>query len=214
MERELERCKRLIGFLDEALSGAFEASLFSLEDPNYPALLAYSGEGHYLDKLRLFVAEAACSKRLRDRGYFANHPVVVDETKLLKASVYLIRTEEGALAGALCLSMRCDLFFKMSEYMTRMLQFNMEELDGEAPVSEAPSALREPSLETIGQMVEEFGVAPERLTQAERQEILVDLYDMGAFRIKGAVAKAAQALKMSEQSVYRYLAKIKKARDW
>ena len=208
MENTLNGYKKLIDFLGATLDGAFEASLFSLKDPGHPALVAYSGEGACLDKLRDFVAEAAASVQTRDVGYYVNRPVIADVGKLLKASVYFIDGGEGAL----CLSMRCDLFMRMSDLATRMLTFNTTSFDEEASArSEEPA---EPSLDTIAQTVAEFGVEPERFTQNERQEILVDLYDMGVFKLKGAVAKTAEALKISEQSVYRYLAKIKKARFW
>ena len=42
---------------------------------------------------------------------------------------------------------------------------------------------------------------------------MVDLYDAGFFELKGAVAKAAEVLGISQKSVYRYLAKIKQARN-
>lgn len=212
MKNELDDYRKLIDFLGTVLDGTFEAGLFSLADPKRPALVAHSGAGEHLDKMRDFVVEAAGSQRFRDRGFFANHPIVVDVGKMLKASVLFIENAEGELAGALCLSMRCDLFFRMSDYMSKMLRFNTEGIDD--PTPEAPEAPQEPSLDTITQTVMSFGVEPERFTQAERQEILVDLYDLGVFKLKGAVAKTAEALKISEQSVYRYLAKIKKARYW
>jgi predicted transcriptional regulator YheO len=72
--------------------------------------------------------------------------------------------------------------------------------------------VREPSLDSIGEIVAEFNVVPENTTPDERLEIMCDLYDAGVFRLKGAVAKTAEVLHMSEQSVYRYLTRIKKAR--
>ncbi len=62
-------------------------------------------------------------------------------------------------------------------------------------------------------MVKEMGVEPGRISQEERLEAIFDLYDMGVFELKGAVARTADALEISAQSVYRYLAKIKRARS-
>ncbi len=69
-----------------------------------------------------------------------------------------------------------------------------------------------PTLERIDAIVRENSEAPERLTPEEKMELFIDLYDEGVFELKGAVAKAAEALHMSEQSVYRYLAQIRRAR--
>ena len=43
-------------------------------------------------------------------------------------------------------------------------------------------------------------------------ELLTDMYDEYVFSVKGSVAKTAEVLGMSEQSVYRYIAGIKKTR--
>ena len=42
--------------------------------------------------------------------------------------------------------------------------------------------------------------------------MIIQLYDSGVLDLKGAVAKTAQALRMSEQSIYRYVAKVKRGR--
>lgn len=214
MANELDRFIKMVDFLGTTLTDVFDVCLFELKKPNRPVLVAHRGSDDHIDPLRNFVAEAADSKRVREKGYFTNHPVMVNMTKMLKASVFLIETAEGELVGALCLSMRCELFLRMSDCMSKMLQFNMEEIDGDEVQTEMPEKQEEPSLEMIRQVVEEFGIEPERFTQAERQEILLDLYDLGVFKLKGAVARTALELKISEQSVYRYLTKIKQARDW
>ena len=43
-------------------------------------------------------------------------------------------------------------------------------------------------------------------------EIILELYEMGVYSLKGSVARTAEVLQISEQSVYRYLSKIKRAR--
>lgn len=70
-----------------------------------------------------------------------------------------------------------------------------------------------PSLDLIARVLEENGIAPGEASANERVDLLYEMYNLGVFELKGAVAKAAEARSESpKQSVYRYLSKIKKAR--
>ena len=67
-------------------------------------------------------------------------------------------------------------------------------------------------LDEIDEMVKEFCPGPSELTPKERKELFLDIYDTGIFRIKGAIPKTAEAMGISEQTVYRYISEIKKLR--
>ena len=43
-----------------------------------------------------------------------------------------------------------------------------------------------------GEVVRRLGVEPERATQKERMEILFELYGMGIYNLKGAVARTVK----------------------
>lgn len=215
MCRELQQYEKLVTFLTETLGSTFEAGLFDLTDPAYPILAAGNSESSILEEVRAFVTEAVGSRKAQVDGCLTNRPVEVDFGKMLKVSVLFIRDTEGKIAGALWLSMRCDVFLKLDAFATSMLQFNVEDMDAEEQeIQKHPTSIRKPSLDTITEVVNRFGIEPGRMSLAERQEIICDLYDMGVYNLKGAVASTAEALRVSEQSVYRYIAKIKKARDW
>jgi predicted transcriptional regulator YheO len=211
MKLEMEQMKRMVHFLGDALGATYYAVLFDTTDPNYPVVASTgSGQEGAEELLRSFVSQALKSPKVLTRGQFANHPMEVAFGKFSKASIFLVTDEEEAIVGALCLNMQCDLLLRMQSFATAALQFNLEELDSTPSVPE--QMVREPSLDSIGEIVAEFNIAPENTTPEERLEIMCDLYDAGVFRLKGAVAKTAEVLHMSEQSVYRYLTRIKKAR--
>lgn len=215
MNGELIPYAKLVSFLGECLGGTFEACLFDLAAPGCPVIASVNSHGGDVEKVRAFVREAAGSRQVRERGYFANRPIEIDFAKLLKSSVFFIYDTEGMPVGALCLNMRCDLFMKMVTFANSMLQFNIADIDDDgAEASASDAAGQEPSLDTITRMVSEFGVEPGRFSPEERMEIILDLYDVGVFELKGAVARCAEELRISVQSVYRYLTKIKQARDW
>lgn len=216
MCHDLEQYQQLVSFLSETLGNTFEAGLFDLTDPAYPLIAPANTCGDVQDRVRSMLIQVIDSGNLQGVSYLANRPIQINMEKLLKVSIYFIRDEAGQLLGALWLSMRCDLFLKMDAFATSFLRFSTEGLDqdGMEPVIRDAEPVRELSLDTIAQVIGEFSVAPARMTLEERQEVICDLYDAGVFNLKGAVARAAEELLISEQSVYRYIAKIKKARDW
>ena len=215
MNDELKKYSRLVPFFAEALGNLFEINLFDMTDPDYPIVASANGNDDVQERVREFLLEIADSKIVQNRKYIANRPIEINFERLLKTSVYFIKDEQEMMLGALCISVQCNFFMKMSQFAMNMLQFNMENLDDDSFDDEEilPSA-KEPSLDSITEIVNEYGVEPERITQNERLEIICDLYDMGVYNLKGAVAKTAEALQISEQSVYRYITKIKKAHNW
>lgn len=215
MRDELKKYADLVPFFADTLGKSFEIELFDLTDPDYPVVASANSNVDIQEKIQAFVAEAVASQKARNGIYIANRPIQISFSKLLKSSVFFIKGSNNDLTGAFCISMQCDFFMKMSGFAANMLQFNTDDLDDDSFFDEDISAsVKDPSLDSITEFVKEYGVEPERITQNERMEIICDLYDMGVYNLKGAVAKTAEALQVSEQSVYRYITKIKKARDW
>ena len=222
MSEELNRYKKLVPFLGETLGSVFEVTLYDLRDPAYPILASANTREGDQENLRAFVMEAAESRNVQEKGYYANRMVATDAARMLKASAFFLYDKDGKAIGALCLSLRCDFFLKMSSFAGSFLNFNMEDLESELPEDfegavperKEPAPPREISLDTITEYIQDYSVEPSRISQDERMEIILDLYDMGVYGLKGAVARTALELQVSEQSIYRYLTKIKRAREW
>ena len=215
MHQELEQYTKMVKFLAETLGNTFEAGLLDMTDPDLSPVAASNEYSEAQDKVRELVASVKDSQKVQAEQALTNHPVTFDFDKLLKVSVFFIHNAEGNVIGALWLSMRCDLFLKMGTFATNMLQFSKEELSS-IPAEDPYAAItsRELSLNTVTEVIRQFSDAPARMTLDERQEVICDLYDMGVYNLRGAVARTAEIMQISEQSVYRYIAKIKKARDW
>lgn len=58
--------------------------------------------------------------------------------------------------------------------------------------------------------LEKTGYAPERLTSAEKKQIVSVLASNGVFCLKAAVKAVAAGLNCSQASIYRYLSQIEK----
>lgn len=213
MRRELEQYQSMVRFLSETLGSTFEAGLFDLTDPAYPSVVTANVGSDVQEHVRQTVAEGLTHPAVCAGGNLINRPIHMEFEKLLKVSVFYIRDHEGEIIGALWISMRCDMFLKMSAFAASFLQLETEDPQDQEVTKNASSS-KELSLDTINEFIREFSNAPARMTLDERQEAICDLYDMGVYNLKGAVARTAEIMQISEQSVYRYIAKLKKARDW
>jgi len=79
----------------------------------------------------------------------------------------------------------------------------------ETPVrSGYPTSIAGATASIVSQVVADYPVEVDRLTQDEKMEIMDILNRKGVFLLKGSVSHVAQALHSSEASIYRYLGKL------
>ena len=57
----------------------------------------------------------------------------------------------------------------------------------------------------VDQLLQEYSAPPDRLTKAEKEEVVKQMYSRGLFTFKGSVALLAKRMCVSEQTIYRYL---------
>lgn len=207
----------LVYFLKQTLSSDYEIFLFDATDISYP-VVAMSAKSRDDEKVaRDFVASTLKSSALRARDMVLNQALQPEFGKLVRTSVLFVRGIENEIVGALCVMLPCNQYMKLQTLLESLLQFDlfdeeqMPQLDQVTPVQEVLPG--EASMETIEKVFAEMDLDPARLTMEEKLELICDLYDMNAFKVKGGVARVAEHLKMSEQSVYRYINKIKKLRS-
>ncbi len=199
-----EYCK-LVSVLGESLGNSFRVFLYDTTQPNFPVVAAANRADSSERKIRTFLAKAMKDQAIREEGFLTNCLLEVDRSALLKLSVSFVCEEAGNIVGALCIAMRCEPFFRLMSFAESFVRADSFGEDSHRKPHEA-------TLDSIEEVAGEYGIEPGRFTQYEREEIICDLYDMGVYQLKGAVAKTAEVLRISEQSVYRYLSKIKKAR--
>lgn len=212
MKEEMNQYVRMVSFLGKTLGTAFEAILFDVTTFEYSIVASMNIKDSTSEKARDFVKEAMNSEKAIAEGYYVNRPISLNESRLIKMSVFFVYDDTKKIIGALCLCMRCDAFFNMMNLMSGLLDFNTNDFDDN---SNDKSYLnpKEISLDTISEYIRGFGVEPGRTTYNENIEIICDLYDMGVFNLKGAVARTAEELQISSKTIYRYISKIKKARE-
>ncbi len=211
MNDKLEAYKGLISFLGKALPGEFDAILFDLTEKGYPALEKSDWGRRNEKEVKKLLQDLIKEGAALDESVFGR-VIPTSEQKLEKVSFYFIK-EGGKVIGAIALSMELDTYLKFSSFLSDRL--GIVGNDGVTSINMNSYMQRErvlTDLDEIDDVVKEFCPDPSELTPKERKELFMDIYDTGIFRIKGAIPKVAEAMGISEQTVYRYLSEIKKAR--
>ena len=214
MHQAAEQCRQTAAFLAEALPDAYGILLFDLTQEGFPVdaryHIKYQNAQKYIEPFRNYLRQILKSEAVVHNGRLTCRGDIAIENKLFKTSFLITKDEIEAPVCCLVLCMEVIEFLPVYHYMTQLFSFHGEEL---AEISSRESEQEEElTLDLIDRETAAFTDAPERMTPDERMELLLDLYDTGVFELKGAVSRAAFVLGMSEPSVYRYLAKIRRAR--
>ena len=211
MNDKLEAYKGLISFLGKALPSEFDAILFDLTEKGHPIVEKSDWGRRNEREVRKLLLDTIRGDAATDEGVFGR-VIPTSDQKLEKVSFYFIK-DGGKAIGAIALNMELDTYLKISSFLSDRL--NIVGNDGVTPMNMSNYMQRErimTELDEIEDMVNEFCPDPSALTPTERKELFMDIYDTGIFRIKGAIPKTAEAMGISEQTVYRYISEIKKAR--
>lgn len=214
MNNQLESYSSVVSFLGQSLPDLFMTALFDLTNPEYPVVKSFGFDEELTKKIRQYLVSAVRERvHIKNNAIF-DHAITLDFSKIIKMSTLFIKSDAGELIGALCICTKTQLIMKMSYICSQILKFNTNDFEQLADMDILDEAVsNEVSLDSINEVALEWCNEPTRATIDERIQIIIDLYDMGVYELKGAVAKTAEVLGISEQTVYRYIAKIKKLRS-
>ena len=211
MNPRLETHLMTAAFLSKALPDGSGVVLYDLTAKGTPAVFEHGVSGAARDAARNFIKKAVLSPTVTENGMLLNRSEASAKDRLRKLSVLFIKDDDGKAIGALALIVELNGILAANTYMSSLLSFDTNDLEDIAPM-EKPGESRAPGVDGIEAFILKEVAEPERLTPDEKTELIMDLYDTGVFSIKGSVMKTASILNMSEQSVYRYIAKIRRTR--
>lgn len=130
--------------------------------------------------------------------------------KPLKCSTFLIRTDERDIIGILCININIEKQLSMKSYLDSFFAYSSKKNESERVVEHFSTSIEELTFDSIDTIINDFGIAPDRLNKDEKLSVIRKLFNCGIFVLKGAVSETAKRLFISEASVYRYLNFIKK----
>ncbi|MDR2786733.1 MAG: PAS domain-containing protein [Treponema sp.] len=146
----------------------------------------------------------------KKQDYICDHRGKTRDFRALRSSTFFIK-EDGKLLGMLSINVDVSKYLDLSEGILALGGLRAEspktDADGrkENFIGRAETAIKS--------VLEEFGIAEngrDTFTQEERLVIVERLMDRGAFLVRGSVSSAAEKLRCSEASLYRYIGTINK----
>ena len=129
----------------------------------------------------------------------------LDGCKIRSISAPLIN-EQGELFGLMCFNLDLAHFQHIYQGLSLFLE--------KVTINTQPKMLfqndwQERVHRCVHQFLTDSGLVLERLTRAEKQNLVIHLKKSGAFEAKGGADYVAQVLKISRATVYNYLKELK-----
>lgn len=169
-----------------------------------------------------------------DRDYLANYLAESRTGGTFRSSTFFIRDAAGEVVGMLCLNIDDEPLARARDLLvaitaTTGLVKGAAPGDGPGATTEGATAtgatatrptavpvaerlsmnVDELALDGVARIVAAQGVEPHRMTPDEKVAAVREIERAGVFLLKGAVAQVAEALHVSEPTVYRYVRQVR-----
>lgn len=161
------------------------------------------------DTITDFALDIISQEKYKNENFICNYTGKTnDGGKDIRASTYFIKDEEGNLIGMLCINIEVTALINARRVIDDFI------LDGETvEIKEQENfnlSINDHVSSLIIQTLAEFETEPLRMTMEEKKQVVKNLESKGVFLLKGVVNEVAKSLKVSEQTVYRYIKELEK----
>lgn len=214
----LEKYIPLVRFMGEICGKNYEIILHDTSTPERSVIAACNA---HLSGRRVGDPMTELAKELIRDGSYLEHDFVANYEgrtrggKRFVSSTYFIK-EGGQLRGLICVNHDVEDFFVISEHLTSLMKaFSLPE-DGQhasAYTENLDDSICSLSSNLIHSTVLSYTAAGERMSTADKLDIIRTLDSQGVFATKGSVGQAARELHISEPTVYRYLKRVRGERE-
>ena len=208
MKKELQQYVPLAKFLKDALGERFRVSLVDADDPEEEIKVCESslsgGEIESFEMQRLLSAILE-NDVLKSNDHICCFSGSDDLQADKKSSVFNIRSENGDLAGFLCIEETRGELYMVKDVFDELMKPEGEEGTSSEQISRQVDTLLK---ERIAEVWEKYSTPGEKLKKADKIAFISELFEMGIFRIRGGAAAVSEVSQISLASVYRYLGEI------
>ncbi|WP_394405316.1 helix-turn-helix transcriptional regulator [Streptococcus sp. 20-1249] len=163
------------------------------------------------------ILEILQSKVYLEEDYVVNYRTRSIAGKEMYSSSYFIK-DQGQLIGAICINVDKTRLLALKNLFESTLVSLKESLQiTDEPHQQGGFSAIENFYETADQLIEDIiiretqgkDLTKHRMTRTEKIAIVRSLYQKGFFDFKDAVSKTAEAFRMSEVSIYKYIQQVK-----
>lgn len=205
----------MVTFLGGCFDPETEIVLYNLDDLNQSVIAVHNGfisEKKLGDPLSTFIIS-----KLKDKGkdgppYYLNHLSMSKTNVPLRSHTFLILDKPGNPRGAITISSDVTKYQMALDVLQRLSYLPMPNAstEGQQDLEKLYTTPKEMILDIIGDVTGGKTIQTNRLTPAEKTEVVRRLHAENFFLMKGAVVQIASMLESSEATIYRYLSKITK----
>lgn len=203
-------------FFSKVFADNVEIAIHSLEDLASSTVAIFNNHVSGRDigaPMTNFGLELLESRQHEHCDFIVNYKGVAKGGTPLRSSTFFIRNE-GRLIGFLCVNTDISAYLGMFGELKKLIHVDNGDADAPAPQKQLtetfPKTLQEIVSDTIAGHISATHTQPDAFSVKDKTEITRRLAEQGLFRFKGGIGVAAEALGISEPSIYRYLAKIPK----
>lgn len=154
-----------------------------------------------------YALEILSSRCYEHQPYLCNYIGKGSDTKTFHSSTYFIK-DQGELIGFFCVNIDISDLLKARDFFSQILMIPQ----GEQHIKENFNFSLKDMMNNILQAHTQF-TSVDQLSVQEKEDIVTEMQEKGIFLLKGAVMTAAEALQVSEQTIYRYLKNSKKKKS-
>lgn len=148
-----------------------------------------------------------------DKNYITKYISKTKNGNKFCSSTYFIKNKDGKIIGFLCININTGKFDKIKSDLNNFFdglygrQYLNNNNDNNKTTENLNSTIDELVMSIIKNTLSEMDIPPERMSVEEKMNIVSKLNCKGVFLLKGAIAKVANELKTSENTIYRYINK-------
>lgn len=220
-QKTIARYIPLVHFLGEFLGERCEVILHDLENKEKSVVAIANGHisgrtvGAPLTDLAL---QLVMEKKHNEAGWCTGYGAYSHDNIPLHSATYFIKNEDGSLSGLLCLNMDVSKLVQAHDILEGVLKtmnadipfLKGENHSGICCEESFTDNIEELTEGIIQSTIEQATVPPERMTTAEKMEIMRTLHSKGVFLLKGSIGMIAKRIAASEATIYRYLQNIER----
>lgn len=215
----LESYIELAKFISLCFSDSVEVVVHDVSNLDRSVVAIYNGQASgrgLAAPMTDFGLKMIHQKIYERQDFVANYTAQSEDGKQTRSSTYFIKNHKGKLIGTLCINVDISRYLGAYGELEKIVHGlpTLGELRPEFSQPEPPQEILSRSLvdvvrSTASEFVAEHGVTLDRLNPNEKVLLVEKLYDKGLFMLKGGISEVAQAVGISEPTIYRCLKKVK-----
>ncbi len=211
----MDRFLPLTKFIAEMVGPDAEVILYEVESRTvYHVINPFDDEMVAGSEMRSLERSFLEERRYEREDFIVNYRALSKQKNKLKSATIFLRSDDCRLVAVLTVNANVERLVEMRDMLDVMISGHRP-YDQQSPsfYNSFDISVEGMVVNTIKDELAKYHVAPTRLSQQEKLEIVSSLDQKGIFLVKGAIAELAGFLHTTETTIYRYLNKLETAKN-